>query len=514
MKSAKRCVGTLLAAVFLIGIGSSGLVQTETQSPWASPGDTANAIDFGGVPIGQTATATYTFRVLETSETSATVTIAPPSTPFGTDAPTYPFTLVPGQAITFRITFTPSAATSYTGALTITAEGGYPPQTTTTIVSLTGHGVASSEYPDTSGAPTTTTSELGIPSVSVPFVGLGDAGTETSAEAVPGTTDDEGGFSVLLPPATTVAGRLTECGDGPLASQPFTLTPLSEAFRTAVPGYEEVTSTQFSKLSMMGTEYYDLGEICLVPGGEGIPTGTVAPSAEEAGADSVPPAFIGTYTAPAANISTPSGGEFDEALLDIDVGVAYLEVKLDALSEKLAGMATKDGVAKLEAKLDALGARVGELTDKVDELGKKLDTRLPRSRLEEIGNLQKAQSCLAEANVTLKNLIAKYKRGDCASEFRMGGSCREIVEELSSVIEGTVGTEYLGSIANRDYGVWRALLELRGSLNHLLSSDAPTLQDLEGALESKEKLESKVGDVLERLMEEHDEWIQEGESSY
>ncbi|MCK4355945.1 hypothetical protein KAW44_02560, partial [Candidatus Bipolaricaulota bacterium] len=115
--------------------------------PWTQPGTyTGNAIDFGGVPVGQTKTATYTFKILETSATSATVTITRPNPPFGSDAPTYPFTLAPGQSITFNVTFTPPAVGHYTGSFTITAQGGRPVQVKTQTVILTGQGVAGIEY--------------------------------------------------------------------------------------------------------------------------------------------------------------------------------------------------------------------------------------------------------------------------------------------------------------------------------------------------------------------------------
>ena len=116
MKAAKHSLRILSAVAFLVGIGILGLQQTDTQSPWARPGSAGETIDFGGVPIGQTATTTYTFRVLESSETSAAVTISHPSTPFGSDAPTHPFTLAPGQSITFNVTFAPSAASSPTAS--------------------------------------------------------------------------------------------------------------------------------------------------------------------------------------------------------------------------------------------------------------------------------------------------------------------------------------------------------------------------------------------------------------
>jgi hypothetical protein len=140
-------IAVLGIALMIIGVCSSGLAQIEIPFPWTQPGTyTGNAIDFGAVPVGTTKTATYTFKILETSETSATVTITRPNAPFGSDAPTGSFTLAPGQSITFNLTFTPPNAGNYTGSFTITAKGGYPVQVKTTTVTLTGQGVTR-EYP-------------------------------------------------------------------------------------------------------------------------------------------------------------------------------------------------------------------------------------------------------------------------------------------------------------------------------------------------------------------------------
>ena len=139
----KRHVGVLGMVLVLIGMCSIGVAQIDIPFPWTQPGAyTGNAIDFGAVPVGQTKTATYTFKILETSETSATVTITRPNPPFGSDAPTYPFTLAPGQSVTFNVTFTPPAVSIYIGSFTITAQGGRPVQVKTTTVTLTGEGVS------------------------------------------------------------------------------------------------------------------------------------------------------------------------------------------------------------------------------------------------------------------------------------------------------------------------------------------------------------------------------------
>ena len=250
MATWKWYVGVLALGLVLIGICSIGMAQS------------SDSINFGSVPVGQTGTATYTFKILETSETAATVTILPPSSPFALqDAPSGSFTLAPGQSITFSVTFTPTAAGDYTGSFTITAQGGYPVQEKTTTVYLTGHGGSGGEAPPPGETPST-------PGITIPFP-LIPPTTEIPAGAVPGTTDDEGKFKVALSPTTTVAGQLSRCEDGkPLADKPFQLAKTAEGFSLFASGYEEKPVTKFSKFSIMGLESYDLGDVCLTPGEE------------------------------------------------------------------------------------------------------------------------------------------------------------------------------------------------------------------------------------------------------
>jgi endonuclease/exonuclease/phosphatase family metal-dependent hydrolase len=97
----------------------------------------------------------------------------------------------------------------------------------------------------------------------------------TPTAPISGKTDSEGKFSVPLPwPGATVSGRLTECTVKPLPNQEFTLTlvPKGEtlaspediaAFAFKVPGYQETTVTQFSKLSLFGLTWYETGPVCL-----------------------------------------------------------------------------------------------------------------------------------------------------------------------------------------------------------------------------------------------------------
>jgi len=120
-------VRRILLVVFVLSLlGFLVATPAAGQFEWPLPGGTTpssgEAIDFGSVPVGQTARARYTFKILESSDTSASVTITPPAAPFGlADLPSLSFTLAPGQSITFTVTFTPSQARDYTGQLTVTA---------------------------------------------------------------------------------------------------------------------------------------------------------------------------------------------------------------------------------------------------------------------------------------------------------------------------------------------------------------------------------------------------------
>jgi hypothetical protein len=258
MRRVKKLKGTLIA-LGMLAIWSTGVAQVDTALPWAKPEAGSNTIDFGAVPVGQTATATYSFKLLETSETSAVVTITRPNAPFALqDAPTGSFALAPGQSIDFFVTFTPPNQGSYTGAFTITTEGGYPPRRTTTTVNLTGQGVAEGATSPPDEKPPST-------GITLPFI-LPLPGSEAPTEAIPGETDDAGEFSVSVSLTTAVTGYLGVCADGqPVANQPFTLTKITEGYEIAVAGFLPVTAREAGRVSLFGLTSIDLGEICLTP---------------------------------------------------------------------------------------------------------------------------------------------------------------------------------------------------------------------------------------------------------
>jgi len=101
-------------------------------------------INFPNTTVGQTSTANFTYTLLESSATSAMITVNQPLPPFSVEGP-LTFTLNPGQSRTLSVTFTPTAAQGYEGSFTISAIGGMPPQVKTTTVGLSGQGVGGSE---------------------------------------------------------------------------------------------------------------------------------------------------------------------------------------------------------------------------------------------------------------------------------------------------------------------------------------------------------------------------------
>ncbi len=148
----KKRVGGALLLVFSFAFLLIGFPQIDIHLPSTSPTYSGNAIDFGPVPVGTTKSATYIFKILETSETPGTVTqISFPggylsSGPFALkNLPSLPVTIPPGGSITFNVTFTPTAVTSYTASFTIVAQGGSPLQVKRQVVTLTGAGITGAE---------------------------------------------------------------------------------------------------------------------------------------------------------------------------------------------------------------------------------------------------------------------------------------------------------------------------------------------------------------------------------
>ncbi|RLE30027.1 hypothetical protein DRJ54_03565 [Candidatus Acetothermia bacterium] len=120
-------------------------------------------------------------------------------------------------------------------------------------------------------------------------VGTVCIGPLTPPSPVNEVTDETGRFSLSLPdlPGTSVTGRLTECGQRPLPHQEFGLIPVFVegeivGFTITAPGYEPVTITDYTLISLFGFTTYSLGDICLYPHeGEEIGEGEEVPGGEE-----------------------------------------------------------------------------------------------------------------------------------------------------------------------------------------------------------------------------------------
>lgn len=101
------------------------------------------SIDFGDVPVGETETATYTFKISETSSAPGVVTrISAPEIPFGLqNVPALPVTIQPGDSISFQVTFSPGVPLTYVSSFTITVGGGIMSPTKMHAIALSGQGV-------------------------------------------------------------------------------------------------------------------------------------------------------------------------------------------------------------------------------------------------------------------------------------------------------------------------------------------------------------------------------------
>ena len=188
-------------------------------------------ISFPNTTVGQTQTVQFTYTLLASSATAATVTITPPLPPFGVGGP-LTFTLNPGQSTTFPVTFSPTAAGIYEGSFSISAVGGIPLQVKTTYVSLIGQGVAGSgDPPPDEESPITWT---------WPFIDL-ELPTETPETTVtPETSEDiaklEAKLDVYGPAITDLRQRLDSLGwwlgrltnGAPLRLGPYDTNPMPQ----------------------------------------------------------------------------------------------------------------------------------------------------------------------------------------------------------------------------------------------------------------------------------------------
>ena len=183
-------------------VGCQGVSASKQTTPNGSLSLSGSTVAFGNVTVGTSKTLTAT----ATNNGTAAVTVSSAvssASQFSLTQPALPLTVAVGQNVTLSMTFTPSAAGSVTGNLTISSDASDSPVT----VSLSGNGVT--------GGPGTlapTQSSLSFGSVQVgnnqslpeTVTNTGGSSATISQDTITGT-----GFSVsgLTPPVTLSSGQ-------------------------------------------------------------------------------------------------------------------------------------------------------------------------------------------------------------------------------------------------------------------------------------------------------------------
>jgi hypothetical protein len=132
-----QIMAALLAVVFLFGTAAHASVS-------ASP----SSLNFGTVATGLTSASQTVTITNWTRNRTNIVSLATSAAPFHYSGPSLPFTLRRGQSVTVSVTFAPTAAQTYSGALTITRGNG-----DTTTVGLGGVGSSPSVAPTITAQP-------------------------------------------------------------------------------------------------------------------------------------------------------------------------------------------------------------------------------------------------------------------------------------------------------------------------------------------------------------------------
>ena len=246
MRTTRRAAVVLLTLLFLPTVSFLAMADSE------------ESIAFGEVPIGETVARRFTYTVLESSETAAQVSIHTPCPPFGlAGLESQSMTLAPGQFVTFDVTFAPTHAQDYSCTFTIEAAGGYPVQVQTTHISLSGRGVGGEGDGEDGdeGAVTVPWTQLILPWLESLQTGEASGGS--------GLTDAEGRFEVSVPPSTTVAGQLSECGGNALSGVEVQVVALEEAYGVVVSGFFGIEVEPTLSMSFFGMKSVDLGSFCV-----------------------------------------------------------------------------------------------------------------------------------------------------------------------------------------------------------------------------------------------------------
>lgn len=174
---------------------------------------TAQPFSFGSVNVGSTATGTLTMTATKTVTVSAVSAAAP----FSASAGTLPVTLTSGQTLAVPVTFTPAAAGSAVGTVSLSTDSG------TVAVNLSGTGVRPGFSPVTSTLSFGTVPVGTSKTLSVSFTNSG-----TTAETVTAATAPTGPFAAAGMPAVG-----TVVNPGVSIAVPVTFTPTAAGTDTS-----------------------------------------------------------------------------------------------------------------------------------------------------------------------------------------------------------------------------------------------------------------------------------------
>jgi len=483
MATWKRYTEALALGLVLIGMCSIGVAQIDINLPWAKPGASGDAIDFGAVQVGTTKTATYTFKILETSETPAEIAIYRPQAPFGAESPILPFTLAPGQSITFNVTFTPPAVGHYTGSFTIRAKGGHPVRVKEQTVTLTGQGIrigVEDTYP-----PTTTPSTTPPPTTAPPIWTPGQETTpptdvtedviklETKLDTVGKTLDE---LRQKLDNLGWWLGKLT--AGFPLGIEPHSTNPMPET------NIWELLAKLEAKLDRMAQQ----------------------PS--EATGPDINITIIEIY-----NIVT----EINQVIINLGGNVDKLEAKLDELSSDLLDLwwHIDDLMHNIIDRLDYLNSSLNDINSTLNGLSTAIGNlivdigdmhqALAAGQAGLAGDILNAQKVLAGDIANLQKFINTVIRKDIADTRKDVAAARADIAAAQTAILGLVNRNNNTILNNATLirantttinGVL-GQVNSNGSLIHENSNDIQTLMNMVLNLqESNNRVENKLNQQL------------------
>jgi hypothetical protein len=146
VKFAPTATGSVTGSLSITSNASGSPTVVSLSGTGATPAGTLAAsptsVSFGNVAVGSSATQNVTVTA---SVSSVTLSQAAVSAGFGLSGPTLPMTLAAGQSATFSVKFSPTAAGSVAGSLSLTSSASGSP----TAVSLSGTGTAAAAHSTT-----------------------------------------------------------------------------------------------------------------------------------------------------------------------------------------------------------------------------------------------------------------------------------------------------------------------------------------------------------------------------